>query len=599
MVAKVLALLVVLYRPEVCERCDQFQRVTMKHPVIERRLANVPFEVRRGEDAGLALLDHRGVVRARWPFVPGTMNFEIILDSIAGVAPYFERAAKVPEADGELEIGVALARLGRIPEARAALMKAREAGSAETQKIAAEALEKLDPNVGRASARPSIDPENGRAEARPTSASVRLLPLPRQVASGTLLVRTRVSLASTARVEFSLDGRVVQRVGRPPFSAVLDFGAVPERHVVRITAFDRQGRELGRDERVVNEAGETFWLRITSPVEGPASGRVRVTMNVRTPAARRVRRVVVSYNDAQRAVLTAPPWESVVDVANVGVLRAVAELDDGRTSEDAVLLNAGGFAEDASVQLVGLPITILGATEDVTPDRITVTEGHRVRRVEAVASAAETPLTVGLLIDVSDSMHKSLPDLQEAAMQFLKTTLTERDRAFLITFDSSARLVRPATNDVELLGRDIMRIRPDGLTALHDAMVLGLLQFEGVQGRRAMIVFSDGLDRTSDYTAEDVNELARRVNIPIHVIEPEESALQHIAAATGGTAHTLESLAALPGVYAQIQAALRAQFLAFIRVDDATRENEWRGVRVNVGLHNAKVYAPQGYYASW
>ena len=132
----------------------------------------------------------------------------------------------------------------------------------------------------------------------------------------------------------------------------------------------------------------------------------------------------------------------------------------------------------ASVQLVELPITVTGGAK-IDADSIVVHEGKQLRRVEAIATAADTPLTVGLLIDVSDSMQKTLPDLQEAAIRFLQTVLGQRDRAFLVTFDSSARLLAPATSDVSRLHRDIMRIRPNGLTALHDAMVLGLLQFKG------------------------------------------------------------------------------------------------------------------------
>jgi Ca-activated chloride channel homolog len=586
--------IVVFYRAEPCARCPEFERVTVSHPTIERRLPSVVFAVLPATaDAGVALFDRAGVLRARWPLVPDTTNFGIILDSIVTVAPHFERAVQLSEAgapEADLELANGLARLGRITDARAALARAR--AHPETEQAAIDALAKLD-----AGPTPRTVTPRG---------VVRILPLERQVVSGSHTVKTHVTSAAVARVTFSLDGREVRRVERPPFSATMDFGEVPERHSIRVAAFNQKGQELGRDERVVNEAGETFWLKLLTPAVGPAGGAVRVTMNVRTPAARRVQRVVVSWNDAERRVLTAAPWESTVDIpaGQVGVLRAVAELDDGRTSEDAVLLNAGGMVGEANVQLAELPITIVGRTGTLTPDRITVREGNRVRRVEAVATAAETPLTVGLLIDVSDSMQKTLPDLQEAAIRFLETTLGERDRAFLVTFDSHARLLEPATSDVAQLRRRIMRIRPNGLTALNDAMVLGLLQFEGIKGRRAMIVFSDGVDLTSEYSASEVGELARRVNVPIHVIEsipaePADGSLERLGPSTGGTAHRLNTLPELPSIYAAIEAALRAQILAFIRTDPATRENEWRSVRVSVAGAGLEVYAPEGYYATW
>lgn len=619
--------IVVFHRPAVCERCDEFERA-LAHPTIERRMPNVVFATLPGDEAGIAFYDRSGTMRARWPIVPDTMNLGIILDSVVAVAPHFERALERSGAEADLEIGTGLARLARMTDARAAFTRAREQGSGETRLAATVALAVLDANEGKvAEATRALEQvlataeaaSPARAEAQRAvdalrtkrvehdSRAIRILPLSRQVVSGRETVRTRVASAAIARVAFSLDGRVVARVDKPPFSATLDFGAIPERHSIRATAFDRSGKEIARDERIVNEAGETFWLRLTSPRDGLHSGAVRVTMNVRAPSTHRVRRVVVSWNDAERAVLTEAPWEAVVRIPaeQMGVLRAVAELDDGRTSEDAALLNALGGVEHVNVQLVELPITISGANE-ITPERITVREGNKVRRIESVATAAETPLTVGLLVDVSDSMQKTLPDVQEAAIRFLDNVLGDRDRAFLITFDSRARLVQPATSDRARLRSEIVKIRPDGLTSLHDAMVLGLLQFEGIKGRRAMIVFSDGLDRTSQYTAADVRELARRMNVPIHIIlvvppepAPEYEELKRMPATTGGTSHVLEELAALPNAYARIQAALAAQVLAFMRTDPATRENEWRSIRVEVKGDALEVHAPEGYYASW
>jgi hypothetical protein len=130
-----------------------------------------------------------------------------------------------------------------------------------------------------------------------------------------------------------------------------------------------------------------------------------------------------------------------------------------------------------------------------------------------------------------------------------------------------------------------------------------------------MIVFSDGLDITSRYTSNEVAELAKRVNVPVHVIasipgiaaapgtvatdEVENRELTRIAKLTGGSSHTLTDLAALPQVYARIATALRAQLLAFVRTDPATKENEWRSVRVEVEGRDLDVFAPAGYCATW
>jgi VWFA-related protein len=346
---------------------------------------------------------------------------------------------------------------------------------------------------------------------------------------------------------------------------------------------------------------------------------------------------VVSWNDAERAVLTTAPWEAsvAIPVGQMGVLRAVAELENGRTTEDAVLLNASGGVEYADVRLLEIPITVTGrGAGEIKPDDIVVLDGGRRRRVEALSSGTDTPMTIGLLIDSSASMQNVLPDLQEAAIRFLETVMTERDRAFIVTFDTRARLIQPSTPDRALLARHIMNIRPDGLTALNDAIALGLLQFQGVKGRRALVVFSDGVDRTSRYDTDEIADLAKRVNVPIHliasrpatvqrVVRPQIAnpsdrqvlgpnvamvgsswanvyrAMRRVTEGSGGSLQLLRKLEDLPDVYAEIEKALRAQMLAFVRTDPGTRENEWRSIKVDVTARNVDVRAPEGYYAEW
>ncbi|HKR67052.1 MAG TPA: VWA domain-containing protein, partial [Thermoanaerobaculia bacterium] len=613
-----------------CARCRDFLRDSVPHPAIQRRLPNVVFAVQPASESGVAFFDRGGTLRARWPIVPDTTNFGVLLDSIVAVAPHFERAMQLAERGAteasDFDIATGLTNLGFHAAARTTLERVQSRGNPEWQPAATVALAMLDVREGhadRALARLepiAANPEAARAiesirrlraPREPDAARViRILPLERQVVSGRNVVKTHVASAGVARVVFSLDQRTIARVVRPPFSATLDFGSVAERHAIGVVAFDGKGKELGRDERVVNEAGETFWLRLVEPRSGDTAGRVRVAMNVRESALHRVQRVVISWNDAERAVLTSAPWESAITIPaeQVGVLRAVAELDDGRTAEDAVLLN-GGFMARADVQLVEVPLTILGREDKLTPDQIVVHEGNITRRVESIATADETPLTVGLLIDASGSMQASLPDVQEAAIRFLDAVLRERDRAFVVMFDSRAQLVQPATSDKELLRRRVLSIRPEGLTAIHDAIALGLLQFEGVKGRRALIVFSDGLDVASRYTASDVMELAKHANVPIHIIAPPlprtatasapVDTLERIARSMGGTFHPLTDLAQLGAIYTRIETALRAQILAFLRTDPATKENEWRPMRVEVKGAPVEIFAPEGYYARW
>lgn len=642
----------------------------------------------RSPAPGVALYDLEGTLRLRWETIPDAALLGSILDVAMAVAPNFVRArdAKEPAA-GELEIATALAGIARPDEARVALDNAQRDGSSEVRQLGVVVAALLDARAGKtdealavlesvakapltraAAAEASLvigailqkrgelakaadaywaTIAAGDADSRTTRLAltaleqlekqaglVRILPFTSQVLSGKQVVRTNVASTSVARVVFLLDGKEVARAERPPYAARIDFGVVPQPRTLAAIALDRAQREVGRDEIQINDGGEIFWIRMTEPREGMVSGETPVALAVRTPPTRRVVRAEIRWNDRAVATLVDAPWRASVNIpeGQIGILQAVIELDDGRTAEDAVLLNAIGGVERTEVQLVELPVTARDRSGEpaigIVSGDISIREQRRSRGVESVTPASESPLTVAIALDVSASMRDTLPDLQEAAIRFLDTLLTERDRAMVITFDTRARLLQPATSDRDLLRRTLLHLRPAGLTALYDAMILGLLQFEGVKGRRALVVFTDGVDRTSDHVAADLRDVARRSNVPIFVVTGvarhgnlsmpppirgrpllksaavAESELWQelirelggVARSTGGQLFELKSLDRLGEIYDDIGRALRAQLLVTFR-SDAGGENEWRAIDVSIPRRSLRVHAPSGYYA--
>ncbi len=696
-------------KPAKCKaqrRCADFEDKLLKHPGVQRRLAEIVFVTRplfgppEMQISDLVLHDRRGKPVARLGGLPADNTvFAAMLDGIVSAKPNLENAAALAETkgphEGELELATALYILGRGDEGRAAIERASLHGSASTREMAIVALAMLDSNGPKRSealqslqtlaanasnteaaatawmgiatihrsagatdeatqayrkaielaprgsgtrasaseALASLQP----AAAAPQSTPIRIIPPQEQIVTGPQRILTSVSSTHVARVVFTVDGDQKAAVDRPPFSTSVDFGRIPQAKTIRAVAFNVKGKEIGRHELTVNHAGDMFWLRLIEPRAGKASGNVRVTTTMRAPAGRNVKRVVVSWNDAERAVITREPWQADVRIpTELGILKAVAELDDGRTTEDAVLLNTTGYVEQSNVLLVELPVTITddGAPVRLTTKDVTVREGRMKRAIESVISGSDAPLTVGLVFDTSGSMYKNLLDVQEAAIRFLDTALGPNDRAFLITFDTTARLIQTPTSDRALLRNKIMALRTQGDTALYDAMILGLLQFEGIKGRRAMIVFSDGDDRVSRYETKHVEDLARRSNIPIYLIAAPPTArpfanaptraagpnsrdgftVQSVAGdswsinfagfvnvirSTGGNTHSLRNLTELPEVYEKIAAALRAQSLVVIRTDPGRSENDWRTIDVDVAGRGREVRAPAGYYAPW
>lgn len=626
-------------------------------------------------EAGLGVFDRKGTFRLSFDGIPELKTLGIILDDVADVAPHIERALVAAEggepADGELDSAIALMILGRRADARAALERAIAGGKPETRQAAFVARSLLDGQEGRATEAlgvldsvianaqtPEIAGEAwltigllqraarandaaarafakardllGNAESRIAATSddaraaletaadgsgpLRIVPPGEQVVSGRVPVTTIVTSAEVASVAFLLDGKEVERVARPPFAATLDFGRTPEERTLVVVAFDGLGNEAGRDELTVNGGGERFWFRIVEPAAGHASGATSVRMKLRAPADHAVQRVAISWNDEIRTIVTAPPWEATLTLPDeIGVLRGVASLGDGRAAEDAVLLNAGGHTERADVQLVELPVTLSDPEAQLDTSAISIREGNRRRAAESIQKPAESPLTVGFVFDTSGSMQNALADVQEAALGFLDRVLTERDRGFVVAFSTRARLVQPPTADKARLRAKVTGLRARGSTALYDAIAVGLLQLQGVKGRRALIVFTDGADLTSRYGATDVAALAKRTHVPIHLIAtapaPERSTrdelqwgatyrgLSAMAQSTGGRAYVLDRLEELPQVYQRIADALRSQFLVFVRAEPGQHENDWRAIEV--AARGVVLFAPEGYYAPW
>ena len=108
-------------------------------------------------------------------------------------------------------------------------------------------------------------------------------------------------------------------------------------------------------------------------------------------------------------------------------------------------------------------------------------------------TAESTPVTVLLLLDRSSSVHRSLDGIKSAATEFLRR-LRPGDEAAVAFFNQDVQFVTPFTDDREVLYRSVRKLRAGGVTALYDAVNASLERLSGIEGRTALLVFSDGAD---------------------------------------------------------------------------------------------------------
>jgi VWFA-related protein len=128
----------------------------------------------------------------------------------------------------------------------------------------------------------------------------------------------------------------------------------------------------------------------------------------------------------------------------------------------------------------------------------------------AFLAAVNAPFYVVLLLDTSDSTQDKLPLIQRAAISFLNQ-LGPRDRVKIISFDSEVRDLNDFTSDKAVLRGAIEKTTTGQGTRVYDAMQMALDMLRPVQQRKAIVLFTDGVDwhsdrSTFDSTTHDLDE---------------------------------------------------------------------------------------------
>jgi Ca-activated chloride channel homolog len=231
-------------------------------------------------------------------------------------------------------------------------------------------------------------------------------------------------------------------------------------------------------------------------------------------------------------------------------------------------------------------------------------------------SSEDAPLSIGLLVDTSGSMGAKLDTSRRAVVEFLKT-LNASDEAFLVEFSDQAELAVSLTNDAAAIESKLTSINSGGLTAMLDAVHVGLQEMKRAKNpRKALLMISDGGDNNSRYTAMQIEDLVREADVQIYamgVFEPVLSfgvsgaemsgpkLLSEIADQTGGRALAASSLRDLPGLAGRIGIELRNQYVLAYTPSNRNRDGKYRKVRVKLDQPKAlpalKARWRLGYYA--
>lgn len=232
-------------------------------------------------------------------------------------------------------------------------------------------------------------------------------------------------------------------------------------------------------------------------------------------------------------------------------------------------------------------------------------------KILSFRSETDLPLQVGLLIDISESVRERFTFEQEAAIAFLNQSLRPKsDRAFVMGFDMTPRVIQDFTDDKERLAAGIHSLKPGTLTAMYDAVSNScsklLKQSPNVPVRRVLILLSDGNDNSSSATRARAIETAQSAEVSVYTIKTSLTAkgrgqknLEAIAEATGGRSYRPTRITEVADAFNAIQTELRSQYAVSYKPAEFKLNGHYRTISIRApkkqGLH---VRGRTGYRSS-
>jgi len=438
--------------------------------------------------------------------------------------------------------------------------------------------------------------------------SVRITSAHRDVAPNLFIIDVDVK-PPVKRVEFWVEDKKIMARNAPPYRAELDLGEIPKRVEVRAIGYDAHGRYVDADAFVVNESALPLEVKITRTETTDHVSHVK--LSVQNPKDTPLKSVVLYADQKKFFTWNGPPYALDIPDArltNVKFLRASVIDATNYEASDLLFLNGAQINEEVEVNLIELPVAVTDSAGvpivGLTKADFQVRESGQVRTITNFDAASNLPISVGLLIDHSGSMKPRMEATRKAAVEFLSRIVKPKDQAFVAGFSFDATKDAPFAHDMGALYEQVSSI-PDasGGTSLYDAIVTGLYRFRTLQGRRALIILTDGEDTTSRLSYDEMLSYARAARVPLYFIGiglglsdiSGTHAMRDLAGETGGVAYFIKDVKNLDATYAELEKDLRSQYLIAYDSESSKSDKKYRPIEVTVDRPGARVRTIRGY----
>lgn len=252
---------------------------------------------------------------------------------------------------------------------------------------------------------------------------------------------------------------------------------------------------------------------------------------------------------------------------------------------------------------------------DLDKEDFEVREDGRKQEIRYFTRETDLPLTIAMLLDVSGSVRSVLADEREAAGQFFDTVLRPTDHALLLGFSSTLVLWQdftPSSQRLKSALAQLHAIRFRGLppvgqpmpgTLLYDAVYQTAKgKLDGVPGRKAMLIVSDGLDNGSQKHLDDAVQAVQATNTIVYGVCYDQkffgcAFLNSLARPTGGRMFMTGKKQTLDEIFKIIEEELRSQYSIGYVPANAAHDGKFHKLDVRVLTRGLRVSSRRGYYA--
>jgi len=241
--------------------------------------------------------------------------------------------------------------------------------------------------------------------------------------------------------------------------------------------------------------------------------------------------------------------------------------------------------------------------DDLPRDAFRVLDNGAPQPIVTFENSA-TELSCAILLDTTGSMAAALPKVKNAVHRLIDE-FREDDWVAVYGFSTGVETLQDFTRDRAAAKRAVSRVRAEGNTALFDAISRVAGEISTRNGKKSIIVFTDGDDNASVLNVQRATERAKKTGVPLYTAAEGEALgkpelmtrLKELSRLTGGKAYAVKNLNNIGSIFNDISEELRHTYLLSYKPPEAP-SGDWRKIQLTLaGVKDYKIQAKEGYFS--